>query len=365
MQEQFSQEEIHDLVLRHLSASVNSPVEVIEVGRNIFLCHIPEEGVDFALFVRNTNSTARHIDREIRGQFTGSASAKEALLPIIDQKIPVIPLFINKATSTFMAGDPVPFTRRIKELVQNGSTVSIAYSREDRLDRAKQNGVAVRRYSSSGAGEQLVIHFRPEYLGWYLVNAAELHQTSGHDESQIESQMVKDAKAFTSDATPAGQTGIITPKTGIAAAKSATGKYGKGGESPAHKQLKYLAAGSPSAFGLQDTARPYVETGLAAFMTGDHVDVYFQGGGAESTVVEVELSGSRNIVVGIHQAVKYRALAASREGHLYNPGSKLYKAAVVAHNVDYTNAREAAHDLEVSLYTVSDNLEISLVQGIC
>ena len=44
-------------------------------------------------------------------------------------------------------------------------------------------------------------------------------------------------------------------------------------------------------------------------MTGDHVDVEFATRDGHVVVVEIELEGIVQLMVGAHQAVKYRALA--------------------------------------------------------
>ena len=89
-------------------------------------------------------------------------------------------------------------------------------------------------------------------------------------------------------------------KTGIAR------KYGSGGESHRHRLLKEWAAEHPEVFGLSNVVGE-VEFG---FKSGDRADVVFlDARGLPCGVVEVEIEGDRELEVGVHQAVKYRALS--------------------------------------------------------
>ena len=85
-------------------------------------------------------------------------------------------------------------------------------------------------------------------------------------------------------------------------------------ESDAHKALKAHVENHPDLVGLDSSATSeqeyYFRTPLGERI-GDHVDVIFWGGGVDSTVVEVELEGEGYVLVGVHQAIKYRALAAA------------------------------------------------------
>ena len=69
-------------------------------------------------------------------------------------------------------------------------------------------------------------------------------------------------------------------------------------------------------------------------------------------MVEVELSGELNLIKGVHQAIKYRALKAAEEG-LPNLGpSTRVRAVVVAHEVDYSTVRQLANLYEIDLVKV-------------
>jgi hypothetical protein len=101
-------------------------------------------------------------------------------------------------------------------------------------------------------------------------------------------------------------------------------KYGKGGESQAHKALKLYIANNPQEIGLKKTeVSPSIEH---LFLSGDLVDILFQPiAGNINTVVEIELD---NVEPGIHQAIKYRALRCSQLG--VGLTDKSVKATVVA-----------------------------------
>lgn len=86
-------------------------------------------------------------------------------------------------------------------------------------------------------------------------------------------------------------------------------KYGKGGESKEHKQLKEYIAKHPEKIGLPKLGiKSIVEH---QFISGDLVDILFYQTNGKNTVVEIELD---NVLPGIHQAIKYRVLRCSQLG---------------------------------------------------
>ncbi|MCU0471475.1 MAG: hypothetical protein MUF58_23115 [Arcicella sp.] len=101
-------------------------------------------------------------------------------------------------------------------------------------------------------------------------------------------------------------------------------KYGKGGESKEHKQLKEYIAKNPDKIGLnKNEVNALVEH---KYISGDLVDILFAPTkGVGNTVVEIELD---NVEPGIHQAIKYRALRCSQLGLTLT--DKNVKATVVA-----------------------------------
>ena len=101
-------------------------------------------------------------------------------------------------------------------------------------------------------------------------------------------------------------------------------KYGKGGESKEHKQLKEYISKNPDKIGLiKNQVKSFVEH---PYISGDLVDILFQPlKGNNNTVVEIELD---RVMPGIHQAIKYRALRSSQLG--FPLANEDVKATVVA-----------------------------------
>jgi hypothetical protein len=120
-----------------------------------------------------------------------------------------------------------------------------------------------------------------------------------------------------------------------------------GGESEAHRLLKLYVAERPQLLGLSPAARPEVEH---LFLTGDRVDVLFDNHGPRRSVVEIELSGEQNLEVGVHQAIKYRALAAAADRYtLLDPTVRAY---VVAFETRYPRVEDLARAYDVRLVGV-------------
>jgi hypothetical protein len=132
------------------------------------------------------------------------------------------------------------------------------------------------------------------------------------------------------------------------------GSYSAGGESAAHKLLKLYVASHPVEFGLSSAAVPHLEY---QFATGDRVDVMFENHLPDRTVVEVEVKGERQICVGIHQAIKYRSLAAADAG--YPLLTSRVRSLVVAYATDYAKARELADRYEIPLISVDSDRVLS------
>lgn len=122
------------------------------------------------------------------------------------------------------------------------------------------------------------------------------------------------------------------------------GLFGLGGESAAHRMLKLYVAGHPLEFGLSAAAVPHVEY---SFATGDRVDVMFENHLADRTVVEVEVEGDQQLCIGVHQAIKYRSLAAADAG--FPLLTSRVRSVVVAYTVDCPMARELAERYDIPL----------------
>jgi len=71
----------------------------------------------------------------------------------------------------------------------------------------------------------------------------------------------------------------------------------------------------------------------------------------DRTVVEVEVEGEREICVGIHQAIKYRSLAAADAG--YPLLTSRVRSLVVAYSTDYPEARDLADRYDIPLVSVN------------
>jgi hypothetical protein len=132
------------------------------------------------------------------------------------------------------------------------------------------------------------------------------------------------------------------------------GSFGAGGESAAHRQLKLYVAHHPIEFGLGSSAVAKVEY---PFVTGDRVDVLFENRFPDRTVVEVEVEGEQNICIGIHQAVKYRALAAVDSD--FPLATSRVRAMVVAYGTDYPLALRLSDRYEVPLVAVDRDLVLA------
>jgi hypothetical protein len=70
----------------------------------------------------------------------------------------------------------------------------------------------------------------------------------------------------------------------------------------------------------------------------------------DRTVVEVEVEGEQQICVGIHQAIKYRSLAAADAG--YPLLTARVRSLVVAYATDYAKARDLAERYDIPLISV-------------
>ncbi len=82
-----------------------------------------------------------------------------------------------------------------------------------------------------------------------------------------------------------------------------------------------------------------------------HVDVMFTNHLPDRTVIEIEVDGEQHICVRIHQAIKYRSLAAADAG--YPLLTSRVRSLVVAYATDYAKARELAARYEIPLVSVN------------
>jgi hypothetical protein len=118
--------------------------------------------------------------------------------------------------------------------------------------------------------------------------------------------------------------------------------------------LKLYVAGHPREFGLSAAAVPHVEY---SFATGDRVDVMFENHLPDRTVIEVEVEGEKEICIGIHQAIKYRSLAAADAG--YPLLTSRVRSLVVAYSTDYPKACELADRYDIPLFPVDREIVLA------
>jgi hypothetical protein len=71
----------------------------------------------------------------------------------------------------------------------------------------------------------------------------------------------------------------------------------------------------------------------------------------DRTVIKVEVEGEREVCVRIHQAIKYRSLAAADAG--YPLLTSRVRSLVVAYSIDNAKARELADRYDIPLMSVS------------
>ncbi len=108
----------------------------------------------------------------------------------------------------------------------------------------------------------------------------------------------------------------------------ATAKLRGGRESRAHKRLKGFVAAHPQHLGLDRRLHSTIEY---PFPSGDRCDVVFSPDSEQPAVVEVKTQVTRGeLVKGIYQAVKYRALL---EALRIDGGHGTVRAFVVAQRV--------------------------------
>lgn len=99
----------------------------------------------------------------------------------------------------------------------------------------------------------------------------------------------------------------------IAKAKTGTGRGG--GEGPQHLALKKYISNNPATVGLPTTFG--VGTMEAQLPSGDRIDVFFEAPGRRVAVeVKSEISNDVDIVRGLFQCVKYRAVMEAERGSI-------------------------------------------------
>ncbi len=125
------------------------------------------------------------------------------------------------------------------------------------------------------------------------------------------------------------------------------GTRGEGGESDAHRRLKLYVSRHPTMLGIRPDAVFELEH---EFCTGDRVDLVFENHRPVRAVVEAELGGEANLIVGVHQAIKYRSLAAAEK--TYPLDSPKVRAFVVAYEAGGESVQALARGYDVGLLNV-------------
>ncbi|TEU17046.1 MAG: hypothetical protein E3J21_09285 [Anaerolineales bacterium] len=89
-------------------------------------------------------------------------------------------------------------------------------------------------------------------------------------------------------------------------------RKGQVGEGESHRMLKKYVAQNPTAIGLQPRKAGEQEY---LFVSGDKCDVVFDLGQNGQAVAEIKTGERGELVKGIYQAIKYRALMVAEKGH--------------------------------------------------
>jgi len=134
---------------------------------------------------------------------------------------------------------------------------------------------------------------------------------------------------------------------------SGSRRAGAGGESQAHLLLKQYVARNPQVVGVSLAATTHLEY---SFRTGDRVDMLFDNHVPNRTVVEIEVEGEPELVIGVEQALKYATLAGVEAG--YPVVSHRVRPHVVAYKVDYPKVRSLAERYGVGLLAEDPELEV-------
>jgi hypothetical protein len=128
----------------------------------------------------------------------------------------------------------------------------------------------------------------------------------------------------------------------------------EGGESQAHLLLKQYIARHPALIGVPADAKPHIEY---EFATGDRVDVMFENHRPYRSVVEVEVEGEEQLLVGVAQALKYQTLAGVEVR--YPIVSERVRAHVVAYETRYPRVEAMARRYDVNLVTVQPEIVLA------
>ena len=148
--------------------------------------------------------------------------------------------------------------------------------------------------------------------------------------------------------------------------EDADSKYGKGGESDRHKNLKEHVRKNPEIVGLSKDSKHKVRDDVERlFISGDRADVVFVELDEKNKIikiiaVEIELEGSKKLLVGAYQAIKYAILSAAEESLPLEFGlDKKVRAVLVAHETNYSEVISLCEKYGVGLIKVPESKIIS------
>jgi len=127
-------------------------------------------------------------------------------------------------------------------------------------------------------------------------------------------------------------------------------KHGSGGESERHKKLKLYIRDNPDVIEIENVINRKDER---YYPTGDHVDVWFEDSNGEKYVVEIELEGDDNLLLGAKQLIKYRALEAVEND--WDLNSSRVKAVLVAYNCDGDKTTQFCGKYDIELWQTNED----------
>lgn len=125
-------------------------------------------------------------------------------------------------------------------------------------------------------------------------------------------------------------------------------KYGKGGESDKHLKLKEYISKYPERIGLSKSTSSSIEY---PFPTGDRVDIMMVSNIGIRYVIEIELEGENNLLIGAKQLIKYRALDLADNNKNLTDNST--RAILVAYKISGNKLREFCEKYDIRCFEVS------------
>jgi hypothetical protein len=119
-----------------------------------------------------------------------------------------------------------------------------------------------------------------------------------------------------------------------------------GGEQEEHKKLKYFIANQPQLLGISAIKKPSIEY---EFLSSDRCDILIEVIGNKSAVIEIKIGQRGELIKGIYQLIKYRALLAAEKAHGETYPVDVY---LVAYSIP-TDIQEFASKFSIYCYEIS------------